>query len=65
MWRTVGDMALEIVCPSCGTDDDLSGTPLDDDQIRLTCAACKIEWTRDRGRGAPSVVATTCTTGRR
>jgi len=40
-------MALEIVCPTCGTDDHVSGSPLDDGQIRLTCAACKIEWTRD------------------
>ena len=40
-------MALEIVCPSCGTDDDVSGAPLDDGQIRLTCVACKVEWIRD------------------
>ena len=40
-------MALEIVCPSCGTDDDLSGSPLDDGRIGLTCAACRIQWTRD------------------
>ena len=40
-------MALDIVCPSCGTDDDVSGAPLDDGQIRLTCAGCKVEWTRD------------------
>jgi len=40
-------MALEIVCANCDSDDHLSGEPLDDGQIRLTCAACRIEWIRD------------------
>jgi len=40
-------MALEIVCPQCGGDDDLRGAPLDDGTIRLTCDACRIEWVRD------------------
>lgn len=40
-------MALEIICPSCGVDDDLSGTPLGDGTIELTCSACRIQWTRD------------------
>jgi len=40
-------MALEIVCPSCGTDDHLSGSPLGDGTIELTCSACEVRWTRD------------------
>jgi Zn finger protein HypA/HybF involved in hydrogenase expression len=40
-------MALDIVCPSCGTDDDLSGSPRDDGQIQLVCSTCKVEWIRD------------------
>jgi Zn finger protein HypA/HybF involved in hydrogenase expression len=40
-------MATEIVCPSCGGDDDVSGVPLDDGRIELTCSACDIRWARD------------------
>jgi hypothetical protein len=40
-------MALEIVCPSCDTDDALRGEPGDDGQIRLTCDDCKVTWLRD------------------
>jgi predicted RNA-binding Zn-ribbon protein involved in translation (DUF1610 family) len=36
----------EIVCPECGEDDDLSGTPKDD-TIEITCAACGRVWERD------------------
>ncbi len=47
MGLTFRAMALEIVCPRCGSDDDLTGEPVGDGTIRLTCAACRIEWTRD------------------
>jgi len=40
-------VSLEIVCPACGIDDDLRGEPTDDGMVQLTCAACKISWTRD------------------
>ena len=40
-------MAVEIVCPACESDEHLSGTPLDDGTIELTCADCKVKWTRD------------------
>ena len=35
-------MALEIVCPSCGDDDAVSGAPLDDGRIELTCSICDV-----------------------
>lgn len=47
-------MAMEIVCPTCGTDDALSGSPLDDGQIRLFCAACEVQWIRDPRPRCPS-----------
>jgi len=40
-------MALEIVCPRCGSDDDLTGEPVEDGLIELTCEACLVSWTRD------------------
>ena len=40
-------MALEIVCPQCGVDDDLTGEPTGDGLIALTCHACRVSWTRD------------------
>jgi hypothetical protein len=40
-------MALEIICPSCARDDDLSGEPVDDGTLQLTCSACQITWARD------------------
>lgn len=40
-------MALEIVCPQCGVDDDLTGEPIGDGLIELTCQACRVSWTRD------------------
>jgi len=39
-------MTDEIVCPSCGTDDHLSGESRGE-LIRITCAACRLEWDRD------------------
>jgi hypothetical protein len=40
-------MSLVIVCPRCGVDDHLTGEPIDDGLIELTCGACKVRWTRD------------------
>lgn len=40
-------MPTEIVCPECGTDDHLLGSPASDGMIELTCEACEINWTRD------------------
>jgi ssDNA-binding Zn-finger/Zn-ribbon topoisomerase 1 len=40
-------MSIEIVCPQCGSDDDLRGRPLGDGLIELTCDACELTWTRD------------------
>lgn len=40
-------MATEIVCGNCGTDEHLSGIPIDDGLIELTCEACTISFTRD------------------
>jgi hypothetical protein len=39
-------MTDEIVCPSCRTDDHLSGQP-HGDLIHISCAACELEWDRD------------------
>ncbi|MEL7207680.1 MAG: hypothetical protein AAGK32_05535 [Actinomycetota bacterium] len=36
----------DIVCPECGEDDDLAGTPVDD-TIEITCGACTRVWRRD------------------
>jgi len=36
----------EIVCPACGEDDDLAGTPRDE-TIEITCGACGRVWVRD------------------
>jgi hypothetical protein len=40
-------MALEIVCPTCSSDEHLSGEQTGDGRIRLTCATCRVQWTRD------------------
>ena len=40
-------VALDIVCPSCDSDDDLTGRALDDGRIELTCARCELRWARD------------------
>lgn len=40
-------MTIEIVCPSCATDDHLLGTPIGDGLIELTCTSCDVAWTRD------------------
>ena len=38
-------MALDISCPSCGEQDDLTGAP-SDDGVRLTCGECGAKWLR-------------------
>jgi hypothetical protein len=38
-------MALDIVCPLCDEDDDLSGER-SDDEITITCGRCGQSWTR-------------------
>ena len=40
-------MALDIVCPRCSRDDELTGEPRADGLIELTCARCTIRWARD------------------
>lgn len=36
----------ELICPACGTDDDLRGER-EDDVIHITCEACDVRWDRD------------------
>ncbi len=43
----------DLVCPNCGTDDHLSGTPRGD-LIRITCSACDLVWDRDPAPGCPT-----------
>ncbi|NND74950.1 MAG: hypothetical protein HKN44_08075 [Ilumatobacter sp.] len=40
-------MALDIVCPACSSDEHLTGRPVGDGTIELTCAACQVKWQRD------------------
>ena len=47
-------MSIEVVCPSCGEDDRLTGSR-SGDKIRLACAACGQSWERD-----PSPKCGTC-----
>lgn len=46
-------MTVAIVCPRCDSDDNLSGEPVDDGRIRLTCAACRVTWDRDPRPSCP------------
>lgn len=46
-------MAIDIVCPECGTDDHLRGLTRADDTIELTCDACKVTWVRDPSPSCP------------
>lgn len=46
-------MTTEIVCPECGSDEHLRGTPTDDDRIELVCEACEISWLRDPRPSCP------------
>ncbi|MDY7103997.1 MAG: hypothetical protein S0880_22665 [Actinomycetota bacterium] len=43
----------DIVCPTCGTDEHLSGEP-NGELIRLHCAACDLTWDRDPSPTCPS-----------
>jgi hypothetical protein len=36
----------EILCPMCGTDDELTGRP-NGELISLTCTRCDLTWDRD------------------
>jgi DNA-directed RNA polymerase subunit RPC12/RpoP len=45
-------MSDEIRCPSCGEDDDLQGSNVDD-VITITCGSCQTEWERDQERRCP------------
>ncbi|NEE04198.1 hypothetical protein [Phytoactinopolyspora halotolerans] len=40
-------MTRSFDCPTCGTDDDVYGTRVDDDRIMLRCERCAAEWPRD------------------
>ena len=40
-------MALDIVCPTCESDEHINGEPTGDGTLRLTCAVCEVQWTRD------------------
>ena len=35
-----------ITCPGCGEDEDLAGTRLDEETLRVTCNACGVVWGR-------------------
>jgi predicted RNA-binding Zn-ribbon protein involved in translation (DUF1610 family) len=37
----------ELTCPTCGTDEHLSGERRDEQTIHITCAGCGLEWDRD------------------
>jgi len=38
-------VALEVACPSCGEEEDLSGER-GDDAIQVTCGSCGQRWSR-------------------
>lgn len=40
------EIVSDLVCPVCGTDDDLAGEP-EGEGIRIACAGCDIDWFRD------------------
>lgn len=44
----------DIVCATCGTDDDLRGRAVEGDLIELTCDGCGTTWTRDPRPSCPS-----------
>lgn len=46
-------MTDELLCPSCGTDDHLSGRR-EGDVIRITCEACDLVWDRDPSPRCPT-----------
>jgi len=43
---TIGDMNIEVSCPSCGEDDRLTGSR-SGRLIRLSCDVCGRSWDRD------------------
>lgn len=50
-------MSFEIICPQCGEDEDLSGTPRDQ-VIAITCGRCGLSWDRDPSPTCPSCGST-------
>lgn len=50
-------MAIEIVCPDCGTDDHLSGRR-SHDAIVVTCSACGLSWERPAAPHCPTCGST-------
>lgn len=44
---------IEVVCPVCGTDDHLHGTPVGE-VILLRCAKCDVAWERDPRPSCPT-----------
>lgn len=46
-------MADDLVCPTCGTDDHLTGERRDE-LIHLTCSGCGLEWDRDPSPRCPT-----------
>ena len=44
---------MNLACPSCGEDDDLSGER-DGDQIEVTCGSCGHVWTRSTRPTCPA-----------
>jgi predicted RNA-binding Zn-ribbon protein involved in translation (DUF1610 family) len=46
--------ADELVCPTCRTDEHLSGERRSDELIHITCAACGLEWDRDLNPRCPT-----------
>ena len=46
----MGAVSDDLVCPSCGEDDNLRGRPIDShdpsEGIRVTCGQCRVQWDR-------------------
>lgn len=36
-----------IICPTCGEEDDLTGSTRDDGTLHITCGSCATTWDRD------------------
>jgi predicted RNA-binding Zn-ribbon protein involved in translation (DUF1610 family) len=43
----------ELICPTCGTDEHLSGTT-NGDIIEITCSDCGVRWERDTTPRCPT-----------
>lgn len=51
--RRLVSVSDSIVCPNCGSDDDLWGEP-NGELIRLRCTACNLVWDRDPRPSCPT-----------